>query len=476
MAGMKTPWVPDNLVRWCQPVAGVVLGLSLALSVSAAGTAKSSFRVELSPPPFPDALLTNSPFGINTAFSPDTPDLEARLKALQEIGVKWGRQDFIWRRIERMPGEYDWEPYERLTRRCRERGVSLFGCLAYAPPFHDPRTVEGAEAYARFAAAAARRFRGQIEHWQIWNEPNGGFWQGSPEEYARLLTLAGQAIHDAQPAAKVLGLNMAFCDVLWAQKIFRLVPWDAFDIVCFHPYRPPSAPEEPFDWWVLDQYVKSWHRGVLREDYEMVRMPFLEQTDLLIAAMRRFGEPKPLWVTEICWNSHVHPYGTSELRQADLLVRFHVLALASRKIEKVCWWTLKDGGQRQFDQADMVGLARAELSPKYAWYAFATMTRQLEGKRWVRNDAFGPEVFACVFHDPEKKEDTLVAWSTRPYAYLRVNNTEEGLTLLDIYGTRRFIEYDEVRTRGLSVPIGESPIYIVAPEGLRASVRPDPGW
>lgn len=472
----------NNALRWLRQravattLAGLFVGFAAVLPAYAASTAKSIFRVELTPAPFPEALLTNSPFGINTALSPDTPDLEARLKAMQELGVKWGRQDFTWRRIERMPGEYDWEPYERLTRRARERGISLFGCLAYAPSFHDPRTLEGAEAYARFAGAAAKRFRGQIDHWQIWNEPNGGFWQGTPEEYARLLTLAGKAIHDTHSAAKVLALNMAFCDVLWAQKIFRLVPWDAFDVVCFHPYRPPSAPEEKLDWWVLDQYVKAWHRGVLKEDYEMVKMSFLEQTDLLITEMKRFGVPKPLWVTEICWNSHLHPYGTSELRQADLLVRFHLLAMASQKIQKVCWWTLKDAGERQFDQADMVGLARADLSPKYAYYAFANLTRQLEGKRWVRNDAFGPEVFACVFNDPEKQEDTMVAWSTKPYAYLRVNNTEDGLDIHDIYGTRRHVEFDDVRTKGLSVPLGESPIYIVAPQGLKGTVKPDPGW
>lgn len=33
-----------------------------------------------------------------------------------------------------------------------------------------------------------------------------------------------------------------------------------------------------------------------------------------------------------------------------------------------------------------------------------------------------------------------------------------------------------VRTKNLSVPLGESPIYIVGPKGLEAKQRPDPGW
>jgi hypothetical protein len=191
--------------------------------------------------------------------------------------------------------------------------------------------------------------------------------------------------------------------------------------------------------------------------------------------MEQFGRPKPLWVTEICWNSHIHPYGTSELRQADLLVRFHVLAWASGAVEKVFWWTLKDGGNRQFDQGDMVGLVRADLTPKYAYYAYAQMTRMLEGKSPVRSDCFGPDVYAVIFHEDGSDEDTIVAWSTKPYAYIRVNNAR-GLTFYDVFGTRRFVPFDPVRTKNLSVPLGESPIYIVGPKGLKAEPRPDPGW
>jgi len=194
-------------------------------------------------------------------------------------------------------------------------------------------------------------------------------------------------------------------------------------------------------------------------------MTFMEQTAELVKTMAQFGTPKRLWVTEICWNSHVHPYGSSELRQADMLVRFYVLAIAARQVDKVFWWTLKDGGGRQFDQADMVGLVRADLTPKYAYYAYAWMARMLEGATWVRNDYFGPETFAVVFNRAATAEDCIVAWTTKEFAYVRVNN-EKGLTFYDIYGTRRTVPFDPVRTKSLPVPLGESPIYIVGPKGL----------
>ncbi len=456
-----------------------LLTLSLLMAVQAGDaaepTAQNAFQVALPPPGFPQALLSDSPFGINTAFHPDTPDLEARLKAMQQAGIKWGRQDFTWKRVEKTKGEYQWEPYDRLVTNCLRHGLLIFGNLTYNPIFHDMRTAEGVEAYCAFARAAVKRYAGKVDYWQIWNEPNLGYLGGKPEEYARLLAASGKAIHEANPKAKVLGLNMAFCDALWTEKILRLVPYDCFDIACFHPYRNPNAPEDKFDWWVLDQYVKRFHKE-LNPEFPMAHQSFLEQTDELIKTMEKFGQAKPLWVTEMCFNTHIHPYGVSELREADLAVRFYLLAIASRKIEKVFWWTLKDGGPQQFDAAEMVGLARADLSPKYAYYAYGFMTRMIEGKKWVRNDSLGPEVYAVVFTDEAKGEDTMALWSPNPFAYVRINNTEKGLTFYDVYGTKRFVPYNKVRTSHLPVPLGESPIYVVGPKGLKATVRPNPGW
>ena len=459
----------------CLRLCTLIIVFAAARVVRASPNAEGRFHFDLPRHAFAEKLLADSPFGVNTALEPDTPDLEARLKAMQDAGIKWGRQDFTWKRIETEPGKYEWGTYDRLVEQCTKHGILLVGDLAYAPSFHDPRTPAGVEAYAKLAAAAAGRYRRKVDHWQIWNEPNGGFWKGTPEQYAAMLAASGKAIHDANPHARVLGLNMAFCDVLWAEKILRLVPYDCFDVACFHPYRPPNAPEDKFDWWILDHYVKQWHKGELTEQFPLVHMTAFEQAEELRKVLGKFGKPKPLWVTEMCWNTHLHPYGTSELRQADLLVRFYVGAMATGTVDKVFWWTLKDGGDRQFDQADMVGLVREDLSPKYGYVAYAWMTRMLEGRKWVRNEAWGPDVYAAVFGDEATGEETLVAWATKAVAYVRVNNPG-GLTFYDVYGTRRFVPHDRVRTASLPVPLGESPIYVVGPKGLKVNVRPEPGW
>src|SRR5437016_10870696 len=99
--------LPADLMKITSVLAGLVIVVVADTRRLGAGepTAQNSFTVNLSPPAAPAALLAESPFGINTAFNPDSPDLETRLKAMQLAGIKWGRQDFTWKRIEKRQGE-----------------------------------------------------------------------------------------------------------------------------------------------------------------------------------------------------------------------------------------------------------------------------------------------------------------------------------------------------------------------------------
>src|SRR5262249_32983594 len=49
--------------------------------------------------------------------------------------------------------------------------------------------------------------RPEVESWlfEVWNEPNGGYWQGTPEEYHKLFDYTADAVKRALPAARVGG-------------------------------------------------------------------------------------------------------------------------------------------------------------------------------------------------------------------------------------------------------------------------------
>ncbi len=455
-------WVCETAVR------ATILALLVVLSVMPGMLNCGEYlTVNLSPPPYPETLLPESPFGINTAISDGEPNRDNRLKIMQNAGIKWGRQDLTWQRIEVEPGVYRWDSYDRVVDELLAHGIMILANLAYEPRWVREKinSPEAVEAYVNFVRAAVSRYKEKIKHWQIWNEPNfgGSFWRGTPEQYANFLKAAGKAIHELDPEAKVAGFNTAFADLKWTEKILSLVPYDCFDILCFHPYRPPNSPEEKEDLWFRDHYSKT---------DAMAGYDYLTQVEKLWELMSRLGKPKPLWVTEICWNSHIHPYGSSEFRQADMLVRFYVLSIASGKVEKVFWWTLRDGGRREYDQGDMVGLVRRDYTPKYSYYAYAVMTRMLEGAKFIERVAAADGLYVFKFDDGQN--DTLVAWTTKPYAYIRVS-FQKQLECCDILGVKRIVPLNE-RTGALPVPLTPSPIYLVGPKGLRVRVVPSPGW
>ena len=448
-------------------IAKTVLISVLLQAVSFVASCGEYFTVNLPPPPYPDELLPDSPFGINTAISGGEPNRDNRLKIMQQAGIKWGRQDLTWRRIEVGPGVYKWDYYDRVVDELLSHGIMILADLAYEPDWVREKinSTEAVEAYVRFVRAAVSRYKDKIKHWQIWNEPNfgGHFWRGTPEQYANFLSAAGKAIHELDPEAKVAGFNTAFVDLKWTEKILSLIPYDCFDILCFHPYRPPNSPEEQEDLWFRDHYSKT---------DPFTGYDYLAQVDKLHELMSRFGKPKPMWVTEICWNSHIHPYGSSELRQADMLVRFYVLSIASGKVEKVFWWTLRDGGTREYDQGDMVGLVRHDYTPKYSYYAFAVMSRMLEGKKFLGRLTEQNDVYVMKFGEGDT--ETLVAWTTKPYGYIRVT-FENQLRFYDVLGVKRVVPLNE-RTGALPVPLSPSPTYLVGPKGLRVKIVPSPGW
>jgi xylan 1,4-beta-xylosidase len=65
-----------------------------------------------------------------------------------------------------------------------------------------------AELVYRWAQHCVEKYgRAEVETWlwEVWNEPNGGYWKGTPEEYYKLYDYSVDAVRRALPAAKVGG-------------------------------------------------------------------------------------------------------------------------------------------------------------------------------------------------------------------------------------------------------------------------------
>ncbi len=323
----------------------------------------------------------------NDPQSLQTMDRLARMGS--DAGVKWTREEFGWARIETAEGVYDWSFYDKMVETARRHGISIYGLLAYWSPWTEPYTERGIEDYCRFAAAAATRYRGVIQHWEVYNEPNIFFWQGPRDMYAQLLKKAYTAIKEANPDAQVLGCSTAGIDTKFIKRTMELgAPFDALTI---HPYRK-----------ALDD--ASFIRE-LRETAEIAR--------------RSDGTLRPVWITEMGWGTHSHDHGeqagfsvTTQREQACLLARTYLDAIASGVVANTCWYDFRNDGDDPFNFEFNMGIVTHDFVPKPAYRAYATLARLLAGKSLDSQLDLDTDVTAYRFAGKDAAESVIVVWSS----------------------------------------------------------------
>lgn len=152
--------------------------------------------------------------------------------------LKWGStgayaEDAVGRPV------YDWTILDRIFDAYRDRGVRPYVEIGFMPremsihpdPYQhrwNPRLgyneiytgwtyppkdyAKWAELVFRWARHCVERYgRAEVEtwYWQVWNEPNIGYWQGTPAEFRMLHDYAIDAVRRALPTARVGGPDTA---------------------------------------------------------------------------------------------------------------------------------------------------------------------------------------------------------------------------------------------------------------------------
>ena len=99
-------------------------------------------------------------------------------------------------------------------------------------------------AYARALAHVAKRYRGDVQSWEIWNEASGDVHlKGATDlEYKQLLCAAYPAVKRSAPGAKVVLAGTAGINVDWIRTMYQMGAKSCFDVVAVHPYNSGLPP------------------------------------------------------------------------------------------------------------------------------------------------------------------------------------------------------------------------------------------
>ena len=151
----------------------------------------------------------------------------------------------------------DWSGLDDVMELSRRYRLPVLGIVLGTPAYVSDCPERGADAgrcgardpgeYGRLAGELAAHARGNIAYWEILNEPDGHWaFEGTPEQYARMLSASHDAIKARAPEDQVvLGGVMAPTNPHWIDQVFATPGADAahkFEIANMHLRGPVGGP------------------------------------------------------------------------------------------------------------------------------------------------------------------------------------------------------------------------------------------
>jgi hypothetical protein len=390
--------------------------------------------------------------GVNIHF---TRGHERDLDLIAAAGFKFTRMDFFWESIEKKRGEYDWSAYDELTSDLERRGIRPYYILDYSNPLYEeiqtgknpitgkveksrgsPQHPESVAAFARWAAAAAEHFRGRHVIWEIWNEPNGSFWEPKPDvnQYITLALATCKAVHEADPQATIVGPATSGFQWDFMEPFLKSGALEFLDAVSVHPYRSAKQPPES----AVGEYQRL--RGLIERyapSEAKKKMPIIS------------GE----------WGYSSNTKGVSPETQAAFIARQQLSNLL-RGVPISIWYDWKNDGGDPNENEHNFGTVTEDLTPKPAYIAIQTLTRELSGYRISsRYDTGDTNDFVLILKNT-KGETKLAAWTrgaSHPITLPLQSTTFKELTLVNNVGkeSKLGIENGQV-----SISLDGNPQYI----------------
>jgi polysaccharide biosynthesis protein PslG len=211
--------VPATVTTPSQPTAAPTAAPSAAATAGPKPTEGKPSPTAPSTAPTParvDGSMGSPDYGVQDFlwWQPEVADRDLQLT--KDAGFTWVKQLVSWQDVEGAgKGQYDWTNLDRIVGQAEHHGLKLIVRVSQDPdrPFWAGNAPQNAGDFANFLAAMASRYKGRIQAYQVWNEPNlAREWGGrrpDPAGYTGLLKKAYSAIKGADPKATVITAGMA---------------------------------------------------------------------------------------------------------------------------------------------------------------------------------------------------------------------------------------------------------------------------
>jgi len=288
--------------------------------------------------------------GVGVHVGQNKNPLDATAAALEQGRFTSFRDEVFWHRLERKKGVLEFpeslRDLDHLVTLSAQRGVRPLLILDYGNPFYDGggqlSSPEALAAWSRYVRFVVKHFKGRVDQFEVWNEWNIGGGgtpaqrsarYGSPEDYAKVLKAAYDAVKAENASATVIGGAFAGYDYKWIEAFARAGGFGSLDGFSAHPY-------------VFAEGKKGTPDSALRH---------LDELKALIDRLAP-GRSVPVYVTETGWPVHTGVNGVTEEQAATYLRQFMLLAKSRPWIAGVWWYDLFDDGDTATNTEHRFGL------------------------------------------------------------------------------------------------------------------------
>ena len=334
-------------------------------------------------------------FGVDLYY---LADKDRPLRLVKEAGFDWVRQQVPWADIQdQNTRQFLWGDLDNIVNAAQNNNVKLILSLVKAPAWAARNGQGGMPAdkfdFASFVSNLARRYKGRVAAYEIWNEQNLQRETGAPVnvgQYFELLQVGYSSVKWVDPNAVVIyggetptGVNdpnLGIDDLIYLQQFYQFAGGAGkryFDVLGVHPgsnLNPPDTlwPSNPGPGCAMGN---QWC------DHPSF---YFRRVEGLRQVMEANGDGgKQIWLTEFGWTTRNaapgYEYGqyVSDQQQADYLVRaFQKSKTDYPWMGVMAVWNLNLATKNPpTDEKSPWGVLNADYSPRPSYTALKNMPK-----------------------------------------------------------------------------------------------------
>jgi polysaccharide biosynthesis protein PslG len=275
--------------------------------------------------------------------NPDTTDRD--LKLAKDAGFTWVKQRFEWRYIEKERDDaFEWNEPDRVVDAINKAGLGIVARMDNQPEWARADQIfpasgppDNLDDWEDFLEDFVNRYKGKIQAYEIWNEPNlAREWGGvrpDARAYTELLRVSYQTIKKADPQALVISAGLsptteqsdnAIADVVYLREMYNAGAYQYFDVLGVHapgfkasPEMDPAQVAQSPELTNNDPSAEELKRAYTFRHVEDIRKIMVENND----------QDRQIAIMEMGWTSDQRPnspyawHGVTEEQKADYLAR-----------------------------------------------------------------------------------------------------------------------------------------------------------